>query len=281
MSGSYSTTIGFVGTGEITKAIVAGLVDHAGVRGEIWLSPRSAEIAAGLATRYPNVRVAKDNQEVIDRSRHVFMAVRPQIAEEVLSALRFSEEHIVINLIAGYTCERLERDSAQRPGRIVRAVPFSSIANGNCKTLIFPDDEDVRQMFELVGGTVALSSELQFETMVAMGATMELFFRVLHTYAYWAERRGIDYASARTYLTSQYAGLVGVASASQIPFNVLSKQFSTKGGLNEQVTTAFETGGGFDLLLEALDQVERRLLAGYDEQSITAAHPAAGACINR
>ncbi|WP_024302955.1 pyrroline-5-carboxylate reductase [Pseudogulbenkiania sp. MAI-1] len=261
MSGSDATTIGFVGTGAITKAIVTGLVDHAGVRGEIWLSPRSAEIVTVLTTRYPNVRVAKDNQDVVDRSRRVFMAVRPQVAQEVLSELSFSEEHIVINLIAGYTCERLERDSAQRPGRVVRAVPFPSIANGNCKTLIFPDDEDVRQMFERVGGTVGLSSEAQLETMVAMGATMELFFRVLHTYADWAEKRGIDYASARTYLASQYAGLVDIAIASQIPFDVLSKQFTTKGGLNEQVTTTFENGGGFGLLQEALDQVERRLLA--------------------
>lgn len=260
MNDSRSTTFGFVGTGEISKAIVSGLIEHAGEKGEIWLSPRNTTIASELSTRYPNVRVAKENQEVVDNAQRIFLAVRPQDADEVLSSLRFCSEHIAISLIAGYSCEQVKRACGTAPGKVIRAVPFASVANGNCKTLMFPDDQSVRQTFERVGGTIPLSSEEHLETMVAMGATMELFFRVLHTYAQWAADRGIDYASARSYLSNQYDGLVEIARSNDIPFDDLSKQFTTKGGLNELVVTTFEKGHGFDLLRDALDQVERRLL---------------------
>lgn len=259
MSGNKSRTVGFVGTGEISKAIVIGLIDHADEKGEIWLSPRNADIAAGLASRYPNVRVAKDNQEVVDKTNLVFLAVRPQNAHEVLSSVRLSSDHIVISLVAGYPCEQVMRECAAAPGKVVRAVPFAAIANGNCKTLVFPDDPAVHEIFERVGGTIPLTSEASLETMVAMSATMELFFRVLHAYARWGVDRGIEYASARSFLANQYEGLIEIARDNDIPFDVLSKQFTTKGGLNELVVTTFEERNGFDVLHEALDRVEQRL----------------------
>ena len=45
--------------------------------------------------------------------------------------------------------------------------------------------------------------------------------------------RDIDYAAARAHLANQSEGLVEIASASDIPFDALSKQFTTKCGLNE------------------------------------------------
>ena len=59
---------GFVGTGAITRAMVTGLsaVDPAP---EIVVSPRGAEASASLAGRFGNVRVAADNQAVVDLVR--------------------------------------------------------------------------------------------------------------------------------------------------------------------------------------------------------------------
>jgi len=64
------------------------------------LSPRNEEIAAELAARYPDVRIASDNQAVLDECDTVMLAVRPQIAHEVLPQLRFRREHHLISLIA-------------------------------------------------------------------------------------------------------------------------------------------------------------------------------------
>jgi pyrroline-5-carboxylate reductase len=53
--------LGFIGTGALTSAIVAGLKCAADNSVPVLLSPRNREIAANLASRYPDVRVAPDN----------------------------------------------------------------------------------------------------------------------------------------------------------------------------------------------------------------------------
>jgi len=58
--------LGFIGTGALTSAIVIGLKSLDGDPVSVVLSPRNEEIAAKLASRYPNTRVAADNQEVLD-----------------------------------------------------------------------------------------------------------------------------------------------------------------------------------------------------------------------
>jgi pyrroline-5-carboxylate reductase len=58
--------LGFIGTGALTAAIVGGLKSIADNSVSVLLSPRNEEIAASLASRYPDVRVASDNQAVLD-----------------------------------------------------------------------------------------------------------------------------------------------------------------------------------------------------------------------
>ncbi|HEY1094384.1 MAG TPA: NAD(P)-binding domain-containing protein, partial [Glycomyces sp.] len=68
--------IGFIGVGEISKAMVEGLSDGSEEAPPISLSPRNAATAAELAERFPNAVVRKDNQEVVDHSDIVLIALR-------------------------------------------------------------------------------------------------------------------------------------------------------------------------------------------------------------
>ncbi len=62
--------LGFIGTGALTSAIVTGLRSLPDVDVPVVLSPRNADIAAGLASRFADVRMARDNQAVLDGLRH-------------------------------------------------------------------------------------------------------------------------------------------------------------------------------------------------------------------
>ena len=59
-------TIGFIGTGHITKAVVEGLCGDGDPPAPILLSPRNRTVAADLAGRFESVSVATDNQAVLD-----------------------------------------------------------------------------------------------------------------------------------------------------------------------------------------------------------------------
>src|SRR5260370_32506469 len=131
--------LGFVGTGAITSAIVSGLRCGGAELDPIQLSPRNAEIAAEIANRFPAVSIASSNQDVLDESEIVVLAIRPQIAVGVLSELRFRPDHRVISVVSGLSLRRVT-DLASPAVMITRAVPLPSAANRMSPTAIYPPD---------------------------------------------------------------------------------------------------------------------------------------------
>jgi len=91
--------IGFIGVGKITNAIVEGLCTSSIQDTQIWLSPRNEANARQLAEKYTAVQRLESNQQVVDRSDIVFVAVRPAVAVEVLQELVFRKEQIVVSLV--------------------------------------------------------------------------------------------------------------------------------------------------------------------------------------
>jgi len=81
--------LGFIGTGEITSSIVTGLCSSVSTPHSIRLSPRNPAIAEKLADRFKRVSISSCNQEVLDHSDTIVIAVRPQVARDVLSELHF------------------------------------------------------------------------------------------------------------------------------------------------------------------------------------------------
>src|SRR5262245_31111364 len=139
-------TVGFIGTGAITAAIVTGLNAEGGSRYAIRLSPRNAAVAAGLASRFAKVSVCGSNQEVLDASHTVVLAVRPQVAAQVLSRLRFASGHIVISLIAGFSTDRIA-DLVSPVSNISRAIPLPSVAQRRCPIAIYPPGGPAADLF--------------------------------------------------------------------------------------------------------------------------------------
>jgi pyrroline-5-carboxylate reductase len=114
--------LGFLGTGAITEAVVAGLC-AAPDAPSFLISPRNAARSRALATQFPNVRVASDNQAVLDQADTVFLAVRPQDIVAALDGLRFRREQTIISFVALLPMARL-KGLVTPAERICRAVPL-------------------------------------------------------------------------------------------------------------------------------------------------------------
>src|SRR5205823_5386578 len=136
-------------TGAITSALVTGL-SSTGERHTIRLSPRNARVAADLANRFSHVFVALSNQEVVDESEVVVVAVRPQIAQDVLSELRFRADLNVISLVSGFSLRRMS-ELVNPAGKVTRAVPLPSAAQRRSPTAIYPRDSVSVELFASLG----------------------------------------------------------------------------------------------------------------------------------
>ena len=251
-------TLGFVGTGAITAAMVTGLSSEGGPRLPIRLSPRNAAVAAGLAGRFENVSVCASSQEVLDGSETVVLAVRPQVAAEVLSELRFSTGQIVISVIAGFPVRRIA-ELVTPAEKIWRAIPLPSVAQRRSPIALHPPGGPPAELFSWLGQVFGIEKEDHLNALSTATSTMATYFGFLGSIASWMARKGLPEQQCREYVARMFAGLADAGlETSELTFEDLATAHATPGGLNEQVLRDLTDHGVFDTLAEALDSVHRR-----------------------
>lgn len=244
--------LGFIGTGTMAAAMVEGL------GGGVVLSPRGAAVAADLARRFPGVTVAASNQAVVDQCDMVVLTIRPQVAEEVVRALRVRPGQKVLSLVAATQVETI-RDWVGLDVPVTRAVPLPFVAQRRCVTPIFPPDPEVAALFDRLGQAVECRTIAEFDLLAVGSALMGSYFGLLEVAQGWLEEQGLPEAAARSYLAGLFANLGTVAEASPKSFAALREEHSTRGGLNEQMFRVFDMAGGAEALRMALSQVLARV----------------------
>jgi pyrroline-5-carboxylate reductase len=254
--------LGFVGTGAITSAIVRGLCAPPALACRISLSPRNASVAARLAAQFSDeVAVAASNQDVLDRSDVVFIAVRPQVADEVLRSLKFRPDHRVISLVAAMSKDDVTR-RVRPAASVVCAVPLPTVAARIGPTAIFPADPVAEALFDRLGLALPIANEDQFQALWASTAVIATFFESLDSICSWLVDHAVPAARARDYVAMMFHGLVDAAQQTGVPFAELSDEFATKGGLNEQYLAQLRKAGVFDACPMALDAILARIRRG-------------------
>ena len=251
--------LGFIGTGTITTAMVTGLCTAAETPEHILVSPRNAERAAGLAEAFTQVAVAKDNQEVIDGSDWVFLAVLPKMAQEVLSPLRFRSGQRIVSLIATLSAAELA-DLVAPASAIVRVVPLPPVARHLGPIAICPPDPEVAELLDRIGSAVEVEDERQLYALWSVTALMAPYFALLAKTTDWLAAQGVEAAAGSRYAGAMFHGLsLFGAEAGAEGFDPLTEEHQTPGGLNEQALRELAAAGWYDAVGAVLDNILARL----------------------
>ncbi len=250
--------LGFVGAGHIAAAMVEGLRAAASPE-PIVLSPRNARVAAELAARFPKVRVAASNQEVVDASDLVFLAVRPPVAPEVVGALRFRPDHVVVSLIA-LRPEAEMRALVGSVAALVRAVPLPSSARRLGPIAYFPEVPRVREILARLGTPVLARNEAEFHRLWSLTGLIAPHYRVMDTLAAWEEDGGVARETAEAFIRALFHAMAAMAETG--PLDALARQAQTPGGINEQALRTLEGADAFAPWRAALDAVYARMTKG-------------------
>jgi pyrroline-5-carboxylate reductase len=251
--------LGFIGTGEITSSIVTGLCSSGVTAHLIRLSPRNSAIADGLANRFHGISVATSNQEVLQDSDTIVIAVKPSAARDVLSQLHFRPDHQVISLVSALSLRSLS-ELVVPAGRIARAVPLPSAAKRLSPTAIYPPDPVAVELFAAVGTVFPVDRESEFDAVCATTASIASYFAFNETIASWLEQQGVPGLQARDYIGRLFFGVTtGAMDAPERNFQSLASTHATAGGINEQFLKHLLEHGVMTRVSEALDRVLRRI----------------------
>ncbi|PRH87817.1 F420-dependent NADP oxidoreductase [Labrys okinawensis] len=249
--------LGFIGTGALTSAIVTGLKSVADNDVAVVLSPRNEAVAADLASRFADVRVAADNQAVLDACDTIMLAVRPQIAHDVLAGLQFRPAHRIISLIATLSLEEIAA-LVSPAERVTKALPM--VAQRQGPTIIYPPDPDVVAFFARFGKAFAVKDVTEFDALSVATATFATYFKYLDTLHGWLQGHGVSDPTARSYVSALFKALAQAPEAApDTDFMHLAQEYATRGGINEQVLRELTDRKLFEAFAESLDGVHRRI----------------------
>lgn len=246
--------IGIIGVGEIGRALVAGLCDGNDESPEVFLSPRGARTAAELSERYASVRVCADNQEVVDRSEVVIIAVRPQDRSEALAGLRVDVDKVVVNVMAGVGNDDL-RQTLATDAPLVRAIPLPAVRDRRSVTVTCPSHPVVNSLFEHLGGSLPVADEAAFSVFSALTATLTTHYWYLATLTSWASGHGIAPGDADRYVRGLFQGVGRSLGDETRSLRQLAAGHETQGGINERIRTAWFDPANSAALSKALDSL--------------------------
>jgi len=247
--------IGFLGTGIITDAVVRGICKVKNLDLSIKVSARSTSTSEKLARDFPHIEVIADNQELVNNSDYVVIALKRQVVAEELEKLNFRPDQTIISFVPTINRQLLANYSRQDIENIYRAVPLPFIAEHQSATPIFPSQPLLEQVFSQTGGVIVANDEHQFDVFMLGGSMMGIYFQFSGVCANWLAQQGLEPNQANGFVGQLFNCLSQKAIAQKSPdFSQLQREYSTPGGTNELITTAFSNQGGVEFLTHLFNQ---------------------------
>ena len=251
--------LGFIGTGNISSDVVTGICRSKIAFKKIIISPRNKKKAANLSRKFKKVYIAKNNQEVINKSDWVFLGVLPEVGEKILPNLNFKSNQTIISFISTISYSDLKK-IVKKKTSIVRAIPMPPIALGKGPIPIFPPNKRVKKFFNNIGTTIEIKNEKLSQNFWAISGSMSSFYELLKILSDWLVKKKLKRKEAQKYITSLYSSLAELAvvhSKKNLKYFVAESQ--TPGGLNWQGLNQLRKAGYFKSLEKTINNILKRL----------------------
>ena len=251
--------IGFIGTGKIASAVITGIFRSSINHKKVIISPRNKKIAKKLKKKFKTIKIAKNNQEIINSCDWVFLSITPTVGKKIIKELKFRSSQIIISFISTITLKQLKK-AIKVKAKIVRAIPLPPISLKKGPVPICPPNKKVKEFFNKIGTTIEIKDEVSSINFWTTSGMMAPFYELLRVMTDWLVKRGVKRNDAQKYITSLFLALSEDAVAnSNKDLKYLVKESQTPKGLNEQGVKELTKLGFYKNLEKTLNSIHKRL----------------------
>ena len=251
--------LGFLGTGRITSSVIEGIFKSSLKIKKIYISPRNKIISKKLSKRFKKVIIPKNNQQLIDKSNWVFLAVTPKVGNMILKRLNFKKDKKIISFISTINLAQLRKIIGKK-NKIVRAIPLPPISIKKGPIPICPPDKQVKSFFDQLGTVIEIKNEKSSVNFWATSGMMASFYELLRALSDWLVKKGIKRNEAQKFITSLCVALSEDSTTnSKKDLKYLVKESQTPGGLNEQAVKELRKAGFYRNFEKSLNSILKRL----------------------
>ena len=251
--------LGFIGTGKIASSVITGICNSNIKYKKILISKRNKKNSSFLKKKFKRIKIAKNNQEIINNSKWIFLAVTPKVGKKLIKNLKFRSNQIIISFISTITIPELKK-MIKAKAEIVRAIPLPPISLKKGPVPICPPNKKVKNFFDKIGSTVEIKNEKLSINFWSTSGMMASYYEILKVMSDWLVKRGVKRLDAQKYITTLFLALSEDAVVnSKKELKYLVKESQTPKGLNEQGLKEMSKKGVYKSLINTLNSIHKRL----------------------
>lgn len=250
-------TLGFLGCGAITTAMVTGFCERAGnIPYPIVVFDMKEESSQRLQQLFPDrVTAAESLQECVDAADWVIIAVWPQAGKEVVESLRFRPAHKVINVMFDKTVEEIKTWMNCEVDTILHMIPGTFLAFYPGPIVQCPPTPEAAEIFGHIGEIVDVGSRYHAAIFGSITACFAPMFAVMDRLIDWAISEGVPVDASTQYVTRMFAAVCQEACRKDREGVHYMATVSTPGGINMLALELIEKAGGFQAWVDAMGPV--------------------------
>ncbi len=251
--------LGFIGTGKIASSVILGVCRSKIKFRQIIVSPRNKRIANNLKKKFKKVSIAKNNQDVINKSNWIFLSVTPKVGDKIIKDLKFRSNQTIISFISTINLSELKK-MIKVKSKIIRAIPLPPISIRKGPVPICPPNRQVKSFFDKIGSTIEIKNEKLSINFWSTSGMMASYYEMLRVMSNWLVRKGIKKQDAQKYITSLFLALSEDSVVnSKKDLKHLVKESQTPKGLNQQGLNIMSKKGVYKSVVNTLNSIHKRL----------------------
>ena len=252
-------TIGFIGCGNMGKAMVEGIMKAQYVDGEhMIVSNLHPEKLQKLSERYDFY--ISDNESVARNSDILFLAVKPYMFQKVIDEIKdfIKEDVIIISIAAGITMDELE-SMFESPCKIVRAMPNTpAMVQEAMSAVVFnhllsnQEKEEITAIFECFGECLEVKEELMSGVIAISGSSPAYFFMMIEAMADEAVLEGMTRDDAYHFAAQAMLGSAKLVLESKMHPAQLKDMVTSPRGTTIEAVLKLEEYGFRNAIMQAM-----------------------------
>ena len=267
-----STTIGFIGAGNMAYAIISGLINNDFSAENIKISDTNESLLS-LRKKEFNLEVFTDNSELVRHCDVIVLAVKPQMLSSVCQLLKqaLNSNTLIISIAAGVRVHDIDRwlggDCA-----IVRTMPNTPALLNQGVTGMFANErvsdaqkELATSILNSVGQSLWVTDEVMLDAVTALsGSGPAYFFLMIESMSKAGVALGLDEKTAQLLSIQTALGASMMASVSDESPRDLRANVTSPNGTTQAAIESFQDQN-FDMI------VAHAMRAAFDRASQLAA----------
>lgn len=254
--------IGFIGCGNMGKAMLGALVKADGINVEDILVSTKTKNSAENIKRDFNVETTLSNVEVAKKSDVLFLAVKPYFFKEVIEEIKdvVKDDSIIISIAAGVNISQIEQ-WFNKEIKIIRTMPNTPALVNEGMSAICPNKNITNEELEYVGslynlfGKYEILDEKDFHAFIALcGSSPAYVFMFIEAMADAGVKLGIPRAKAYRLAEQSILGSAKLALETGRHPGELKDAVCSPGGTTIEAVIDLEKNGFRNAVISAVEK---------------------------